>query len=284
MTILQDTAVCIPTTGNQQALLISLTAILQGLTLPRKILIRSEGHFPAFANFYLEQLSDVARQRGVEFQFAVTPSKGLRYAVDWLLDNCGVNRMWLVADDVLPDVGALTALHEAVQQLESSIHQESRLWGYVCGLKQDVNNRRGWPDYSQPDPVAAHDYCPTYGNYTATSPMVVRNRLLDNSHAMFNVREINSRMLMETAFTYGFQSGGDDTLFGLRIINEGLGGWFCPLSRAFHLEKEAQNFNEPTARAESLLRQLQLLNINNSGAVNQMFGYCRKYGSFPPTS
>lgn len=278
--VAQDTVLGIPTTGNAQALLIAVTAILQGNVLPRRILIRSEGHFPAFSNFYLEQLSDVARQQGVEFVIAVMQSEsGLRGAVDWLLRECNSDYLWVVADDVLPTTNALSYLRTAAERLQA----EKRPWGYVCGNKVDVNNRRGWPDFAQM-PEIARDFCPTYGNYShgqgAAQPLVVRNLLLDNSHALFNVKSLREHNLWSRCFSFGFMSGGDDTLFGARVNADGLPGYFCPCSKAFHLEKEKdkQNFDEPTARAESLLRQMQLMGIATSDVVSRMFPYTRKYG------
>lgn len=279
--ILQNTVVGIPTTGNIQALLISVTAILQGSVLPRRILIRSEGHFPAFANFYLEQLADVARQKGVEFVFAVMQSEsGLRGAFDWLLRECNSDYLWVVADDVLPDPDALGYLKSAAERLLS----DKRPWGYICGNKVDVNNRRGWPDFAQ-TPEIAKDFCPTYGNYPnkngTVQPLVVRNLLLDNSHAMFNVRSLREHNIWSRCFSFGFMSGGDDTLFGARVNDPELDlpGYFCPCSKAFHLEKEKQNFDEPTARAEALLRQMQLLGVPTAeDVVSSMFPYTRKYG------
>jgi len=272
----------IPTTGNIHALLISLTAVLQGTRLPKKILIRSEGHFPSFAHFYLEQLADVARQKGIEFVIAVTPSLGLRGAVDWLLNHAGVRLVWMLADDVLPANDALEHLLLAEGMLSED--KSTLNWAYLCGNKQDVNNRRGWPDYSQ-TVSEADDFCPTYGNYSRSSPQFVRNRLLDNSHCLFNTGRLNAAALCETAFEYGFQSGGDDTLFGFLIQASDLSGWFCPHSQAFHLEKETkdQNFSsEPVARAESILRQTQVLGIEQKvkAGLDQMFAYCRKYGNW----
>lgn len=271
------TVVGIPTTGNTQSLLITLTAILQGSMLPRRILIRSEGHFPAFSNFYLEQLADVARQKGVEFVLAVMKSEsGLRGAFDWLLRECNSDYLWMVADDVMPSFEALQALRTSADNLNAAKTE----WGYVCGNKVDVNNRRGWPDYVQ-QPSVAVDFCPTYGNYSCKGqPLTVKNLLLDNSHALFNVKKLRDHNLWSLSFSCGFLSGGDDTLFGARIIADGLTGHFCPVSPAFHLEKEKdkQNFDEPTARAESLLRQMQLLGIAKPEVVTQMFPYCRKYG------
>lgn len=271
----------IPTTGNIHALLVSLTAVAQGSTLPCQVIIRSEGHFPSFAHYYLEQLADVYRQRGVEFIFAVTPSKGLRGAVDWLLSAVKSKHFWMIADDVMPCPTALENLMCSAYILTSN--PETRNWGYITGNKQDVNNRRGWPDYSQTENVAV-DYCPTYGNYARSSPQIVRNRLLDNSHALFNLDFINGmeHPPRETLFDFGYQSGGDDTLFGLYLQHVGLAGWFCPHSQAFHLEKESQNFNEPTARVEAIYRQSQILGIKLTKAdLLSMFPYTRKYGSIP---
>lgn len=272
--LLEHVTLGIPTTGNNQALLIALTSVLQGTVLPKRILIRADGHFPAFANFYLEQLADVARQKGVEFLHATVASAGLRGAVDWLIDECRTKLLWIIADDVMPSINALSHLHCAAEQLWSS--QEP--WGYVCGNKQDVNNRRHWPDYTQGF-IEAFDYCPTHGNYIQTGLSVVRNRFLDNSHALFNVSAIAVR---ETTFNYGFQCGGDDTLFGLLIQKTGLSGWFSPYSQAYHLEKESQNFNEPTARAEAIYRQAQLLGIELSASdLVGMFPYTKRYGQLP---
>lgn len=275
--LLKNVTLGIPTTGNNQALLIALTSVLQGTVLPKRILIRADGHFPAFANFYLEQLADVARQKGVEFLHATVASAGLRGAVDWLMNNCGTKYLWVIADDVLPANSALNALYEGAEQLES----RNEPWGYVCGNKQDVNNRRQWPDYTQGF-VEPFDFCPTHGNYIQTGPLVVKNRFLDNSHALFSVLPLKAANIKETAFNYGFQCGGDDTLFGLMIQKAGLSGWFSPHSQAYHLEKESQNFNEPTARAEAIYRQAQILGIEltRSDLVG-MFPYTKRYGQLP---
>lgn len=275
-TVKHNITAAIPTTGNVQALSIALTSILSGHVLPGRILIRSEGHFPAFGNFYLEQLSDVARQLGVTFVFAVDKSRGLRGAIDWLLEEAQSRYIWVVADDVMPSAHALACLDVAAGILMSHKDIEAS-WAWICGNKQDVNNRRGWPDYTQ-FPRQAADYCPTHGLYEPQGPAAVRNFLLDNSHCLFERERALS--VKETQFGYGFQCGGDDTLFGFCMLKAGFTGWFAPHSLAFHLEKEKQNFDEPTARAEAILRQAQLLGISiTPEQILAMFPYTRRYGN-----
>lgn len=258
-----------------------MTGIANSSVLPARVLIRAEGQFPIFDDFYLAQLADVLRQKGCEFHWALCAPQGLRGSVDWLLNECHSRYLLMVADDVLIDPLAVERLSQASASLDSTVGTEA--WGYVVGNKQDVNNVRGWPDYSQKPIRAVTDYATTYGVYDVTpTSVLVRNHLLDNSFALFNAAAIRKRRVTETQFPYGFQCGGDDTLFGWVLRKAQLPGYFMPMAQAFHLEKPqgAQNFTEPAARAEALLRQAQLLGISLTRAeIEQMFPYTKRYGT-----
>jgi hypothetical protein len=249
------------TVGNVQALLMCLSSVLNGTLLPARIIVRSEGPFPAFANFYLEQLAEVARIKGVEFLVATIKSKGARAGCDWLMDECKTELFWLGDDDVIYEPQALEAFVEAV----TAIAPRVKRWGFIVGNKRDVNNRRNYGDFSQEEinPATLRDYDSTnlfYGY--ARTDLYPECVALDSGHVLFNMEVLRHSGLRFNAFGTDFNSGGYDTLLGMRCTQAGLTGFFAHLSKSWHLEKEKQNFGEFQQRKAYLTRAAETLNLD----------------------
>lgn len=259
------------TVGNVQALLLCLSSVLNGTVLPGRIIVRSEGSFPSFANFYLEQLSEVARIKGVEFFIATIKSKGARAGCDWLLDISQSEMLWLGDDDVMFEHNALEELIEAQAVIAKAVPH----WGFIVGNKRDVNNRRGYGDFSQKelDPENLKDFDSTnlfYGyRKTDRYPECVA---LDSGHVLLNMEVLRYSGLKFTVFEDDFNSGGYDSLLGMRCTQAGYKGFFAHLSKSWHLEKEKQNFNEFTQRKAYLARAATALNLDKE-LLTKVFGW-----------
>lgn len=251
--VIPEVTFAVNTVGNTQALCLCLGSVLNGISLPGKIVIRSEGQFPSFSSFYLEQLAEVARIKGVEFQISVFSSQGVRKARQWQLESCSTELLWTGDDDVIFDY---TALYQILLALEA-VRKKS--WGFIVGNKRDVNNRRGYGDFSQRPVKMVCNGCSTnlFYDKEACKDRFPECYSLDTGFALLNVGELRKKKVSFDYFAKSYNSGGEDTFFGIQSIKKGLGGFFAPCAQAFHLEKEKQNFNEFSARAEAIVRSAE---------------------------
>ncbi len=262
----------VSTTGNMKALLMSLSSILLGRDLPSKILIRMEGEYPSTSEFYLEQLFDLARIKGVSISLTVEESRGIRYARDWLIDNTTTPHLWMGDDDVIYDHECLFTFYQALGQLD-----QTKL-AYINGTKADVNNRRGYRDFSKRVYRAkdAKDGA-GYNFIWEGESKLVRSPTCDTGNLFVNVGAIKGSGCRFEYFSHSTNSSGDDTLFSLLCHKAGLEGYFATGARAWHLEKPAvTSFNEFAARKN--LVYAQALNIGMkpdeaAEAVKQMLAW-----------
>jgi len=245
------------TTGNIQALLLNLNSVAMQTVLPAKVVVRTEGEFPSFSNFYLEQLADLFRLKSVEFSIHLASSKGARVARQWHLDNCTTDFFWGGDDDVVFDSDCLSILYNTSQTLE--IYE----WGYIGGTKADVNNRRGYKDFNTSINPSSEikdecNYNVLYEPRKSISPVKIKT--LDTGNMFLNIRELRESKVSFTPFKESANCSGEDTIFALECSKNGFMGWYVPEAVAYHLEKpiEHTQFNEFAARKEMLLRACEV--------------------------
>jgi hypothetical protein len=265
------------TIGNTEALLLCLSSVLNGKMVPEKIVLRTEGQFPSFANFYLEQLTEIARIRGAEFHIVVIKSKGARKGCDWLLDNCTTDYLWMGDDDVVFEHEALSEMLETKKRIERKVKGS---WGFIVGNKRDVNNRRGYGDFSQKelDTNYLKDYDSTNLFYSyRKNGFDPACGALDTGHVFLNMLSLKYSGIRFTAFPNEFNSGGYDSLFGIRCVKADLLGFFSHQSKSWHLEKANQNFaSEFPQRKNMLLRAAESLRIDDGVTEHRPFGWVGK--------
>lgn len=254
----------VTSTGNPHAILMSLSSvILQALPVAR-ILIRMEGEYPGFGNFYMEQLAALARIKGIEFTVTTAESKGIRYARDWLIENCATRMLWMGDDDVVYAPDCLQNLVEAYYNLSDYEPDVSGKVAYINGNKPDVNNRRGYDDFKlvKVKGTSATDNCGY--NYLFSRPgKTVKCHTCDTGNLLLDIESLRAHPKARfQVFKKAFNSSGDDTLFALMCHKEGLHGFFRTDADSYHLEKPGVRFNEFTARKNMLLRECELLGID----------------------
>jgi hypothetical protein len=239
--------------GNVEALQMCLASVLQGKLLPCTIVVRFEGPMPSFGTFYMEQLSDLARFKGVEFVMTVAKSKGIRAARDWLLEICATKYLWMGDDDVIYDPECLSNF-----EFVTSAGEE---FAYLCGTKADVNNRRGWKDFNTK--VHSHEDvredCSFNHHYDKKKCFGLTARIhgMDTGNCLINLSAIRGKKIRFQMFDESTNCGGEDTLFALACNHAGLTAYFVPSAQSFHLEKPRINFGEDAARAEMVMRAIE---------------------------
>lgn len=261
--VLTDVTCGITTTGNMEALHMALSSILMQEYLPSKILLRFEGKFPSFATFYVEQLSELARLKGVLFSLTVDTSHGIRYARDFLIDNCTTKLLWMGDDDVVYSPHCLRMLITAYNTVSAEFGDG--VVSYVNGNKPDVNNRRGYEDFTTtPIPSSSVKNNDGYNAVFSGANCIVECETADTGNLLINVSNIRRHSIRFEHYEYAFNSSGDDTLFALLCKKAGLMGFFSTRADSFHLEKPNVRFNEFAARKNMLLAQCKLEDIDPS--------------------
>jgi hypothetical protein len=252
--------------GNTQALCMCLASVLNATVVPARIQIRLEGKLPEFAHFYLEQISELARFKGVDWIMQVANPRGVRAARDWQLDNCRTPYLWMGDDDAIYTPQCLEAFEAGIVQIEAM--RQRKDWAYCCGSKPDVNNRRGYGDFNRDIHYAKDlqenaafnffwDADDCWGTFA-------RIQTCDTGNMFLKMSVVNANKLRFTVFEDSLNSGGEDTIFGLRCKKAGLDAWFIPSAVAYHLEKPQVNFSEFAARGEMVLRTCDLLDLDKT--------------------
>lgn len=263
--------------------MLCLSSVLLGTVVPAAINIRLEGEFPDFNHFYLEQLAELARIAGVDWNMNVGLSKGIRYARDWQLDHCTTKYLWTGDDDVIFDSLCLSnfSAYTALLEAEHLGPKGERFYpAFLQGSKADVNNRRGYPDHSKV--VSEQGANVPYHSFFAQScssddDQLKRQVMLDPGNALLSVGYFRGHTLRFTQFDDGFNAAGEDALMALHIHAEGSCGLRVPSARAFHLEKPAgSRFGETAARAEAVLRSAQLKGYDASVLGKDFVAYEKK--------
>ena len=239
----------ISTLGNLAAVKLCLSAVLTAPVIPGKIVLRTEGQFPDFANFYLEQLVDLARLRGAAFTICRSRSKGIRAARDWQLEHCATDYLWMLDDDVLPIFNCLERMLWARPLLSAD-------WLWIAGVKVDVNNRRGYADYhTRPIAPAANQRISQNHFYdlTTAKPYYGPMADLDTGNVLLRMKRVRELKLSFSLLEDdGPNAGGEDALFAHAAVRKGGCGYLVPSAQSIHLEKEKVTFNDQVARADAV--------------------------------
>lgn len=243
-----DVTLGITSKDNMQGLVMCLSAVLIGKTLPNEILLRLEGATPGFASYYFEQIADLARISGVGFRVVAAQSEGIRVARDWLLEECRTKALWMLDDDVLPDFECLDVLLSATTENRL---QDDPYYAWTAGVKVDVNNRRGYIDWSldqqqlDSENPSQNRFYSKVGNYHTVIPL----NNLDTGNVLLRVDTIKKSPVRFSSIPIKANSGGEDTIFSVLCKKVGLKGYLAIAAQAVHLEKEKVRFSEQSARA-----------------------------------
>jgi hypothetical protein len=245
--------------GNVEALYMCLASVLNAVMVPGRIQVRFEGPLPAFGTFYMEQLAEFARFRGVDFLIQVASSKGVRAQRDWQLDNCRTPYLWMGDDDVVYDWECLEHLSFGIERLMAKPDSNT---AYLCGTKGDLNNRRGWGNFRMDVHKKEDVYvnCPFNWFYDKEDCASLEAEIYtaDTGNIVFDMEQLNAHNIRFSVFPESVNSGGEDTIFALECRHQGLEAYMIPSAQSFHLEKPKVNFSEHAARAEMVLRAAQV--------------------------
>jgi len=269
--IAQDVTFGVNCIGNVQALSMCLVSVLTGSAVPRGITVRMEGELPSFSNFYLEQAAALAAIKGVSFRLEYAQSKGVRHARDWQMRECPTQFLWMGDDDCFYTHYCLRNLVDGLNMTAENFRATDEegnacAIGYINGTKPDINNRRGYGDFSTKviDTRTITNGASMNQFYTGFAD-TVSTKTMDTGNVLLNLKALGDRGLWFSKFHESFNSGGEDTLMGLHCHKERAYGYFAPLACAIHLEKPKTNFNEFSARGEMLLRACEQLGIDKAG-------------------
>jgi hypothetical protein len=255
-TIAKEITLGVSTVGNIQALRLCLAAALNAPTLPSHIQVRFEGELPNFGDFYFEQIADIARLKNVSFTFTRANSQGVRYARDWQMDQCPTDLLWCLDDDVIPDYTCLEGFRNTLHALKN------KQWGFLAGIKVDVNNRRQYPDFDHKERKNWDEW--DQNHFAPKSYHPVPLETLDAGNVLLNLPLLREKKIRFSIFTGSENAGGEDTLFAHQCLNQNLLGYLCTAAQSLHLEKEQVVFTDRVARAESVRLGKEILNANIS--------------------
>ena len=246
-----DVTFGVSTIGNTKALLLCLASVINADSVPCSIQIRAEGEFPT-SDFYLDQLSDLARLSGISLSVTRASSNGVRHARDWHVENCSTEYLWMGDDDVVYDFLCLSNFKSVLNC--NSLYKAA----YLCGTKIDVNNRRGYVnfDLSKRPLSELRNDCSFNHFYGIDSfnPTPVKVHGIDTGNVILFLNTIRKHRLKFHAFEESANCGGEDTLFALECWHRKLEGYYAAFAVGYHLEKEKPNFGEFAARGEMILR------------------------------
>lgn len=258
--VIEDVTFGVSSVGNNKALMMCLASVLNASRIPARIQIRFEGPLPSFAEYYFEQLSELARFHGVDWVMQVCKSQGIREARDWHLSTCPTPFLWMGDDDVVYEYDCLSFLRQASDDV--SISRGSAGNAYFCGTKGDLNNRRGYGNFKMDihGPADVYANCPFNWFYDkeACQGMYARIYTADTGNIFIDMDCIRKNGIKFNQFSESLNSGGEDTIFALECGLKDLEAWIVPSARSYHLEKEQVNFNEFAARGEMVLRVCEL--------------------------
>ena len=261
--VFKSITLSITTTGNMEALQMALCSVLNGELLPGIISLRFEGELPSFGNFYLEQLAEIARLKTVRFVIKRARSKGIHHARQTQILDCNTPLLWILDDDVIPFPDCLSSLVYGSSCLKGK-------WGWINAVKVDVNNRRGYADYSA-DEIPFVTWVQKHNgscNHFVRRSDIRCNSLCSTERMDFGNVLLNAALLKTSELNFNqlgdFASGGEDELFAMFFSRIGLSGFVSLWARSYHLEKEKPRFTEMASRREMLRLAKLLLNHGNS--------------------
>lgn len=268
----------VSSTGDIKALLMCLTSVLMGRSLPTAIQIRMEGEFPAFGDFLLEQIAELARMKNVAFSIHTFKGEGVRRGRQWHLLQSATDLVWMGDDDCIYQTMCLNELLKGYRYLLNYRDLDNPAMAYIAGCKIDLNNRRGYTNFDTRVHLAKDlsDGCSFNHLYEYTECTYPRVCTVDTGNALIDRANCHREGVAFTPFEDSVNAGGEDTLFGLLANRNGLEAFFAPNAIAYHLGRSGGTFvSELTTRAEMLLRACDILKIDKD-KLRREFG-----GVFP---
>lgn len=268
--IAKTTVFVVSSRGNMQALTGCLTSIALQHLLPGEVVIRLEGEIMGLSNFYFEQAVDLLRVMGVRVFISCAQSKGVRAARSELVDAVeGHEYIWMGDDDCVYDANCLSELLVAKDEALKYVRDDTLL-GWVQGSKPDVNNRRGYKDFSIEIREGQKANNDEGYNFFFTGPgKTVLCSSLDTGNVLYLVENIMKRMPSDTHEDYylgrmfnhmdvEYNSSGEDTLCALFLRSRNLFGVFRTSANCVHMEKQVGGFDEFSARKNYITAAAEL--------------------------
>jgi len=238
----------VSTKGNTQALAMCLMSIGTQTAVPGTVIVRMEGEMLKFSDFYLEQACDFLRKFGVDLQLRLSVSRGVRTARTELMKAAKTELVWMGDDDCLYRTECLAELLVGLEDGTNRVRDNVPL-AWVQGAKPDINNRRGYKDFSAQvrEGKAANNH-EGYNFFFTGEGKTVLCDTLDTGNVLFTK---NVRYVREHLFAHNekeFNSSGEDTLAALYLQSKGYFGVFRTSAGCIHLEKPTDGFDEFSAR------------------------------------
>lgn len=275
MTIQKNITFGVSSKDNNQGLVLCLTSVLAGSTLPGKIAVRLEGTQLKTNDHYLDTVIEMARFHGVEMSIQYTTSEGVRAARQWHLDSCTTKYLWMGDDDVFYKGRCLINFCAAIVVLDR------QPWAYFTGCKYDVVNRRGYTDFdtsfhpaSELKPECAFNWP---WNERDCEGKFVPIITMDTGNSLINMNAVQAYKLRFQLFEDSLNCGGEDTLFGLQCAKAKLPAYFVPSAQAMHFgQPNLTNFGEFAARGEMVLRVCDIKGYDKAPVERALFPWLFK--------
>jgi hypothetical protein len=233
--------------NSQEALSLCLSSVLLSKRLPGYINILCQREYPT-GGFYLEQLISLARIYGVLINISFASRVGLAKAMGWQLANRFTPYLWLLDDDVIVNPDCLATFENGLKNLKPEV-------AFLQGPKADVNNRRGYKDFSNtvhhyPEEGKPfhihHGYSENYSNPCT---------LIDGGNVLLITPQLDGadKFLREL---WKNNSPAPDTMLAAWIHDKGFEGRLYPNAQSYHLEKPTGDlpFRELPMRAELVMQ------------------------------
>lgn len=239
--------------NNLPALKLCLTSVLTGVILPSHIQLRIESDMPEFDDFYFAQLAALARQAGVNFELHFCKSESIFATRQWQVENCKTKYLLFLDDDVIINHDTVCQLMAAVthanaydKQRPGAVAGEEN-WIYIQGCKCDLNNRRGYGNFSLAEQNAETAYTTknfnNFYNPDSFKELVPMMQLMNNDPRadpgclLVNLHTFKRNKISFIRAETFTNAGGEDVIFALECAKLKLVRWFAPKVLAFHLEK-----------------------------------------------
>jgi hypothetical protein len=263
----------------------NLQSILLSYHKPNEILIvRHCDHDretdPFLTDFLFSQTLELAKIYEIPVIIEYVPKhRGIRYLRDFQLNwaksdqSCVV--LWCMDEDV-------TAHSDCFRNFTRAIDRAPNPWIVISGVKHDVSNLRGYPDYTrrihavneadedegETEALETHFlYKPDNNEMFTYTPISIKG--IDTGNIVYNVEELRSlevdpKPLKFTTHKDHFNAPGEDTMFAIQALARGYPLLFSPYSRGHHFDKpqEERNWSVFEATREAVLRTCNALGID----------------------
>jgi hypothetical protein len=264
----------VATTGNLPGLCLTLSSILAGLFLPRYLIIRHEGG-AEFSSFYLEQLIDLARFRGVDVSIEFAPKSGVRLTRTAQLEECNTKWLWIADDDVIYDHRFLLNMN---RHMNFGLLDHPEKLCYLCGAKPDINARAaeiaGFSNKIEPK-TSLLNWDGRANLHWGDPDELLSYRIPMKYPDTGAILIYRPNVFLIGASFMPFQEGeslpsapGSDSLFGMQVMSKGGTGFFIPSAQALHLSKPASRFSEANSRTEAILASAYRLGVKPSDVAD----------------